>query len=285
MAETLIVLGNGFDLDLGWKTSYSDFYNAKRKDFDIINRLPYIEDMIKGKHWYNLEGYIRQCILSLSEDKMKILNDFWQVCRDYLFGYLTHPSNHSIIYTTNKCGCAYALLTAIRNSSIASFNYTNPFYLNELDEYEILHVHGKLEDGAYKTKLGVDSNVKYIGELSNEDKIKCMIKSNNNDNVHKFHSMLKKAYNVIIYGHSLGITDSDYFKSYFEDIITGKIYDKNIYIVTYNKASLQDIVDNMRAYGIDYTKLISASVNLIPIFTSKGKEDLDFCHMMENVTL
>ena len=51
-----------------------------------------------------------------------------------------------------------------------------------------------------------------------------MIKSNNNDNVHKFHSMLKKAYNVIIYGHSLGITDSDYFKSYFEDIITGKIF-------------------------------------------------------------
>ena len=27
-------LGNGFDLDLGWKTSYSDFYKAKQKYFD-----------------------------------------------------------------------------------------------------------------------------------------------------------------------------------------------------------------------------------------------------------
>lgn len=285
MSKTLIVLGNGFDLDLGWKTSYSDFYNAKRKNFDLINRLPYIEEMMKGEYWYNLEGYIRRSILSLSEDKIKMLNDFWVACRNYLYEYFMLRPNLPNIYTTNKRGCAYALLTAICNSSIASFNYTNPFYLNELDEHEILHVHGKLEDGVYKIKLGVDSHVKCKCEFSNEDRIKCMIKSNKNDNIYKFHSMLKKANNVIIYGHSLGITDSDYFKSYFEDIITGKIYDKNIYIVTYNEASLQDIVDNMEAYGIDYTKLISANVNLIPIFTSNGKEDINFCHMMENVTL
>lgn len=27
--KTLLVLGNGFDLDLGWKTSFNDFYVAK----------------------------------------------------------------------------------------------------------------------------------------------------------------------------------------------------------------------------------------------------------------
>ncbi len=26
---TIIILGNGFDLDIGWKTAYNDFYRAK----------------------------------------------------------------------------------------------------------------------------------------------------------------------------------------------------------------------------------------------------------------
>lgn len=34
MKDTLIVLGNGFDLDLGWKTSYADFYQAKNTYFN-----------------------------------------------------------------------------------------------------------------------------------------------------------------------------------------------------------------------------------------------------------
>ena len=31
--RTLIVMGNGFDLDLGWKTSFGDFFQAKRDSF------------------------------------------------------------------------------------------------------------------------------------------------------------------------------------------------------------------------------------------------------------
>ena len=43
--KTLLVLGNGFDLDLGWKTSFNDFYVAKRQKFDLYNGLSYIADI------------------------------------------------------------------------------------------------------------------------------------------------------------------------------------------------------------------------------------------------
>lgn len=46
MEKTLIILGNGFDLDLGWNTSYSDFYKAYQHKFISLNRMSFIE---KGK--------------------------------------------------------------------------------------------------------------------------------------------------------------------------------------------------------------------------------------------
>ena len=58
MKETLIILGNGFDLDLGWKTSYAEFYQAKKARFAEFNGMRYIQDMVQGEHWHDLEGYI-----------------------------------------------------------------------------------------------------------------------------------------------------------------------------------------------------------------------------------
>ncbi|MBQ7819553.1 MAG: hypothetical protein IJ341_07635 [Bacteroidales bacterium] len=283
MSKTLIVLGNGFDLDLGWKTSYSDFYKAKQKYFNYIYKLLYVEDMIKGEHWYNLEGYIRQCILSLSKDKIKILNDFWQVCRNYLYDYLAQPTNQQQIYVTNKNSCAYSLLKTISHSSIVSFNYTNPFYKNEIAEHEILYVHGRLENGAYKIKLGVDTAVSDECKWTKDESIKCIVKTNENDNINKMHTMLKNSENIIIYGHSLGITDSDYFEPFFKGIIENRVVNKNIYIVTYNETSLQCIKDNMLEYGISYSDLLLSNVNIQTIFTSKGKDDLDFCNMIKDI--
>ncbi len=39
--RTIIILGNGFDLDIGWKSSYNDFYRAKWLRFWKLNRMPF----------------------------------------------------------------------------------------------------------------------------------------------------------------------------------------------------------------------------------------------------
>ncbi len=54
--KTLIILGNGFDLDLGWKTSYNDFFQAKQNSFFQFNNPLYIKQMIDNyrKRWSSL---------------------------------------------------------------------------------------------------------------------------------------------------------------------------------------------------------------------------------------
>ena len=91
--KTLVILGNGFDLDLGWKTSFKDFYEAKRQKFDQYNRLSYIAAMINGEYWYNLEGYLRKCLVDVKEDKVSELNLFWQMCSNFFWEYLKENIN------------------------------------------------------------------------------------------------------------------------------------------------------------------------------------------------
>lgn len=61
---------------------------------------------------------------------------------------------------------------------------------------------------------------------------------------------------------------------------------KNIYIVTYNDKSLQDIKDNMLSYGINYSELeFSKNVEIHTIFTSEGIDNVAFQNMISNVPL
>ena len=284
MSKTLVILGNGFDLDLGWKTSYSDFYKEKQHKFESFKGMSYVHEMITEGHWYNLEGYLRDCMGEVPSEKIEELNYFWIFCRNTIGDYL---SQHNI-YTTITDSCAYRLLSEISSSNIVSFNYTNPFDIIGLNKHDILYVHGCLKDrltGA-EIKLGVDSDIRSQNELASvQDKLKCIIKIHENHNIDKFHTLTKNADNIIIYGHSLGITDSDYFKPILKSIIENRVVNKTIYIVTYNEASLQCIKDNILEYGISYSDLLLSNVNLQTIFTSKGKNDLDFCNMLNNIEL
>ena len=286
MNKTLVILGNGFDLDLGWKTSYNDFYLSKKQRFNEINGMSYIQEMISEGHWNNLEGYLRNCVASLSRERIEEIKSFWQVCVFFIYDYLVDSNNKNNIYTTNKNSCAYYFLEKLNSSQIFTFNYTNPFSKNCLAEKEMLYIHEQLTTYPPNIRLGIDSDIIKINELSGNDDIKHIIKSNENNNINIFHGSLKKSENIIIYGHSFGITDSDYFKPFFKAIIDGKLMNKNIYIVTYNDKSLQDIKDNMLLYGIDYSELVfSKNVEINTIFTSKGKDDEAFLNMLSNVSL
>ena len=39
----------------------------------------------------------------------------------------------------------------------------------------------------------------------------------------------------------------------------------------------------MLEYGISYSDLLLSNVNIQTIFTSKGKDDLDFCNMIKDI--
>lgn len=268
--KVLVIFGNGFDLDLGWKTSFKDFYEAKRKNFEFYNENPYIKNMIEGKYWYNLEGYLRNCIIKIDDSNLESFNLFWQVCGDFMLDYL---SNNLSQFDTNKNSCAYNFLQCINdNTTVYTFNYTNPFEELGFKQPNIHFIHGKLAGAYYgsELKLGVDTNVKNLSTLANNEEIKPVIKVDANTEKDSLIKELKDADTIIFYGHSLYITDSDYFKRFFEKISDNQICSKSLYIVTYDANGLQSTKNNLEEYNISFDDLEFSNNTINIVFTSQG---------------
>lgn len=273
--KTLVILGNGFDLDLGWKTSFKDFYEAKRQKFDQYNRLSYIAAMINGEYWYNLEGYLRKCLVDVKEDKVSELNLFWQMCSNFFWEYLKENINS---FVTNRNSCAFSFLESISNSVIFTFNYTNPFEREGFIEPEIHYVHGEL-NRAYpgtQLQLGVDKRVMDDNNLTKDGKLEVMVKSRNSSVTDNLLQGLKEAETIVFYGHSLSITDSDYFGLFFQYLIEGNFVPKNIYFVIYDRKGLQQLKENMKVYGIDFDKLLFSKNTISVVYTCEGNNSEKF---------
>lgn len=282
--KTLIILGNGFDLDLGWKTSYNHFYQAKKQDFIIRDRMSFIINMVKSECWYDLEGYIRKITINevTTKDKVKELAHFWRLITTKLEEYFRNDS----IYSTNENSCAFEFLMSITiNSDIVSFNYTNPFSKCELKPKEIEYIHNSIEStysGEGEIKLGIDKGVLTKNHFFKAAEIGYILKSRENSIGDSLISKWKQYDNIVIYGHSLGITDSDYFKPLFDSMLSDNITFSTLYIITKDCKSLELVKENLLSYGIDYSSLLCAS-NIVPIFTSKGKDQQSFRKMLQTL--
>lgn len=220
--KTLIILGNGFDLDLGWKTSYNHFYQANKQHFFMLDRMSFIKDMVISECWYDLEGYLRRIAVNevTTKDKIKELSHFWRFTISKLEEYFRDDS----IYSTNANSCAFEFLGSITNNSeIVSFNYTNPFSKCNIKTKEIEYIHNSICSTFRcegEIKLGIDKNVLIENNYLKESEINYIIKSEQNQIGDNLIAKWKQYDNIVIYGHSLGITDSDYFKPLFDSILS-----------------------------------------------------------------
>lgn len=280
--KTLIILGNGFDLDLGWKTSYNDFFRAKWNKFWMLNRMPFIQNMVDGEYWYDLEGYIRQITITevTNSEGLENLNQFWLILTASLLEYF----NNKLIYTTNTRTCAFEFLKGITtNSKIVSFNYTNPFKVCEVTEMKIEYIHNSIASSYSnegRVKLGIDSGVLSENKYLKNSDINYILKSRENQIGDTLISKWKYYDNIIIYGHSLGITDSDYFKPLFDSILSSNITIDALYIVTKDIEALESIKENLLLYDINYSRLL-CSCNIFPVYTANGTEDQSFKELLQ----
>lgn len=280
--QTGIILGNGFDLDLGWKTSYNNFYQAKKQSFFELDNMSFIKNMIEGECWYDLEGYIRRIAINevTSQEKLKELSHFWRLLTTRIEEYLADDS----IYVSNLKSCAFEFLNNITESSdIVSFNYTNPFQKCNLEPKRIDYIHNSIEStysNRGEIKVGIDKGVLKENVFLKAAEIGHIIKSRENQIGDNLIFKWKSYDNIVIFGHSLGITDADYFKPLFESIISNNSQVSAIYIVTKDENSLECIKDNLSSYNIRYDSLLY-SHNIIPIFTSKDKNKQSFREMLK----
>ena len=283
--DTLIILGNGFDINIGWKTSYKDFLTSEKFSVNGGPRycMQYTNMLFERmyENWYDLEGFMRECVEGATEESLDSLNMFWQICRNKIYDYFTLKDDkwHNR-FCTDKTSCAYLFLQKISKSSIFSFNYTNPYIMTQMLQHEITHMHGSLEDGlSWKDiKLGIDLHVK--NKFAWNEKLLPYLKAYGSEKIDKLFESFKHADNIVIYGHSLGITDSDYFEPIFSNIIDGTMPNKSLFFVTKNSSTMQNIKDNLMSFGIDYNKLIIASKKCKSIYTCNGSNNSDFQELL-----
>ena len=334
----VLILGNGFDLDLGRKTLYKDFYESDYcpKDYPapLIHHLnkKWVDNMEAVK-WYDLENELYNYYNYIKSKSFKIdvynqeerfyidkfrnveflapINSNYKPEYKYILqrlidkGLLKAPLSSSYITLSNKdlllppekrdfralqlikenlikylideqlkdikedsvaaivTKCFSKDKTSI-NKCIYSFNYTNikdGSYISiftESFETKIMYVHGNVNDK--NVILGTKDG--YFEEKYDFLQKAFDTKYNPPAMVYD----LMNADNIIIFGHSLGMNDSQYFKAFFENQSSTKNpKSKNITIFTKNedsefaiKRALQEMTNyNLSSlYGLNKLQII-----------------------------
>ena len=231
--HSVLILGNGFDLDLGIKTKYEQFAESEYWPFKDSNSfeedsLPFFLNKHKSQvdTWFDLEELLACYATSESHDlppkKIKqAIQDFITLSKA-LKEYLIRQEEEFIERMNNSMGHAKTMSPAQRVlqlflkkqvRSIYTFNYTNTYrianqlILNVQDIFN--HVHGStLEDNII---LGAGDQ-RQIKDVFFEfyKSANPFYKSNN------LVEDLNKADEVYIFGHSLGKNDHDYFSEFFK---------------------------------------------------------------------
>lgn len=213
----IIIIGNGFDLSLGLKTSYKDFIQSNyfTSLFYTDNSLAfYLYGQQEINNWFDIEKELTNYSMQTNEDKSKVKNDFKEL-KNALIDYLNEAQEKEI----NEDSKAFEMIkNEISDTDmIYNFNYTNTIFkiaqILEISNIEFKHsyVHGSIENK--NIIFGVEDDARI-----NDNHIFLKKSSNPNfaeSNIIRVLNNSGEKINLVIFGHSLGITDSSYFSSYF----------------------------------------------------------------------
>lgn len=284
----LLIIGNGFDIELGLKTKYIDFIQSPiykryedelqdmfsfKTDYSIeydteFNIFSYFRNVCKSQNWIDLEKEIgilatrkilvfvqnseRQIRLRVkSTESMMRSFEALRMCLNEYISELDIPAK--------KRNYASELLKIIAteprdNVQIVTFNYTSIDTASGLDiKVPVHHIHGKISGGKESSLiLGVQDDIEIDKSYS------YIIKSHSP----YYHSsriidLLEEADEVIFFGHSLGETDYPYFSEFFQSQCKRIEPEKRkkIRIFTYNENSRLDILYQLRIMNNKQTRM------------------------------
>lgn len=218
----IIIIGNGFDLSLGLKTSYkdfieSDYFTSLLNENNTLALHLYIKQEINN--WVDIEKELTEYSKKIQNDKSKVKNDFKEL-KNTLMDYLKEAQEKEI----NQNSKAFEMMKneILDTDIIYNFNYTNSVFkvaeILGISDIKSKHsfVHGSIENK--NIIFGVEDNARindnhiFFKKSSTpnfaESNILNILNINPTTNHNGKHSL-------VIFGHSLGITDSSYFKKYF----------------------------------------------------------------------
>lgn len=285
----IYVIGNGFDIDLGWRTSYKDFYDSKLTGWRVHFRpgedcLPvYLLDHA-GENWYDLERTIYDYCLSksngvLDDDLMNSDYRDYESIKRQLERFVKERSDEQVDVKSK----AYEILKTYvewnsrrdlpqdRRPELISFNYT-PLdkvakQINPKVEFNYIPIHGTIEKNSCIFGFHDDTQIKGVYR----DMQKSM---DDNYDPGRIMPLLMDARSITFFGLSMGFIDAVYFKDVLKaasqpgNFRTRKTMD--IEFITRDKQSKKDIKKNLQDIGIDFQAL-STNNKVTFTLTSENK--------------
>ena len=230
----LYIIGNGFDLDLGIKSSYSDFFKSNEfnnllgsnSSCDFAKHLS--KENIKGPDvkWVDIEVELKKYVNNLCIKSPKEFKLEFHSLKNALKLYLKRVNILGIIDQSKaSSNLAKKIINDLEISQtrirIINFNYTsNIVKLVEMynrknvstNLIEMIHVHGKLDDDII---LGIEDDALIDQKEGFVYLKKGMSKIYNNNKWRQSYSDSKE---IIIFGHSLGESDVDVFMPMFTSL-------------------------------------------------------------------
>lgn len=255
--DKLLVIGNGFDLALGLKTSYIDFMEWLMNEhcMDGTDLYEFLSNKFKIKRWVDIENELRIysnkiCNPNLSnlnkEEKQKISSKFRRehkyLC-NILCEYLKiQVNNNNWLETGFKNQSIKQLLSKVNKEPlyVINFNYTDTIKAFMVNNVVNHHIHGSLSDGE-NIVFGVeDSSI-----LAKENTF--LYKSYNPIlNVNYLNERFEDAKHILFYGYSLGQTDHSYFEDFFKEQSTKGCERKIIDFFYYGQEGYDDLFWQLR---------------------------------------
>lgn len=250
--ETLLIVGNGFDLSMGFKTSYGDFmqspfYPKNNSTLCLHLWKKYRENM----GWIDIENELSEYSKLLSSFELETDQDKskWSVAafrmqydelKSSLKLYLQEETKGQFIL--KKDNPAVSVINHLPvDSKIISFNYTSIIERMTRDRFcvskgNLLHIHGSLapyDDIVF----GVEDSAK----LSKKHVF--LYKAHSQSlKAREFSNWLNSAGRIIFYGYSLGDTDRQYFEKFFQKLCSENSSNVNLVFYYYGQSSYDNLI-------------------------------------------
>ena len=251
--ETLLIVGNGFDLSMGFKTSYGDFMKSSYFPHEETSSLcSYLHNQYEeNMGWIDIENELSEYSRILTTKKLNAkkintildidsLREEYDELKSSLKCYLQEETKRA--FGPSPDNPAKKVIDQLpAESKIISFNYTSIIERMTRDRFcaskgNLLHIHGSLapyDDIVF----GVEDSAK----LSKEHVF--LYKAHSPHlKVQEFSDWLNSAERIIFYGYSLGDTDRQYFEKFFRKLCSDDRTYTELVFYYYDQSSYDNLI-------------------------------------------
>lgn len=253
--EDVLIIGNGFDLDLELKTSYSDYYRSDFWPFREPKTLmgAFLENERSINNWMDLEEKlgeyaIRSYIGDIKTPKYfpsKNKDDFDSIVNS-LEVFLSKSEKGAINNSSTAASVLNAHLNSFSIPVIITFNYTNLQEIARRIDIKTLfspyHIHGNLQE--HNIILGVGERYTYNSFKIQKENDFLYKTSSPHYNPPQIADLLNNAPNITFFGLTLGGMDAPYFSGLFQNL--SKQTGKRITFFTRDEESRLQILRHLR---------------------------------------